>query len=178
MKNSIGSLKFYIEISITILYLPKNQFFMKQTLLFFFLLMGLSGKAQSVVQSINSGSIIGSSSVISVGEIVVNPINESQSSSGIIGILAQVNEQTLEVPQLDLNDKITVFPNPTTSRISFQTKADLVNEKISVYDLSGKLVSKKQVSTENSIDLSDITNGVYLITFDNKKINSFKIIKR
>lgn len=151
---------------------------MKQTLLITFLLVCLSGKAQSIVQSVNSGSIIGSSSSISIGEIVVNPVNESQSSSGIIGILAQVNQQTLEVPQLDLNSKITVFPNPTTSVISFQTKVDLVNEKVSVYNLSGKLVSKKQVSTENSIDLSDVANGVYLITFENKKINSFKIIKR
>ena len=151
---------------------------MKQTLLITFLLVCLSGKAQSIVQSVNSGSIIGSSSSISIGEIVVNPVNESQSSSGIIGILAQVNQQTLEVPQLDLNSKITVFPNPTTSVISFQTKVDLVNEKVSVYNLSGKLVSKKQVSAENSIDLSDVANGVYLITFENKKINSFKIIKR
>jgi uncharacterized protein YwlG (UPF0340 family) len=151
---------------------------MKQTLLITLLLVCLSGKAQSIVQSVNSGSIIGSSSSISIGEIVVNPVNESQSSSGIIGILAQVNQQTLEVPQLDLNSKITVFPNPTTSVISFQTKVDLVNEKVSVYNLSGKLVSKKQVSTENSIDLSDVANGVYLITFENKKINSFKIIKR
>ena len=134
-------------------------------------MLSLSGKAQSVVQSVNSGSITGSSGSISVGEIVINPVNESQSSSGIIGILAQVNQQTLEVPQLDLNNKITVFPNPTTSIISFQTKVDLVNEKISVYNLSGKLVSKKQVSAENSIDLSDVANGVYLITFDNKKIN-------
>lgn len=151
---------------------------MKQTLLITLLLVCLSGKAQSIVQSVNSGSIIGSSGSISIGEIVVNPINESQSSSGIIGILAQVNQQTLEVPQLDLNNKITVFPNPTTSVISFQTKVDLVNEKVSVYNLSGKLVSKKQVSAENSIDLSDVANGVYLITFENKKINSFKIIKR
>ena len=151
---------------------------MKQTLLITFLMLSLSGKAQSVVQSVNSGSITGSSGSISIGEIVVNPVNESQSSSGIIGILAQVNQQTLEVPQLDLNSKITVFPNPTTSIISFQTKVDLVNEKVSVYNLSGKLVSKKQVSAENSIDLSDVANGVYLITFENKKINSFKIIKR
>ncbi|TDP59304.1 T9SS type A sorting domain-containing protein [Flavobacterium dankookense] len=150
---------------------------MKQTLLFF-LMISLSGKAQSVVQSVNSGSIITTNSSISIGEIVIIPENQNQSVSGIIGILTQVNDQTLEVPQLELTNTIRVFPNPTTNSISFQTATDLTNEKISIYNLSGQLVSKKQVSGGNALDLSDVAKGVYLIQFDNKKINSFKIIKR
>ena len=151
---------------------------MKQILLIVFLMISLSGKAQSVVQSINSGSIISANSSISIGEIVIIPENQNQLVSGIIGILAQVNDQTLEVPQLELTNAIRVFPNPTTNSISFQTATDLTNEKISIYNLSGQLVSKKQVSGGNALDLSDVAKGVYLIQFDNKKINSFKIIKR
>ena len=150
---------------------------MKQLLLFSFLIVTLSASSQSVIQSVNSGSIISSSSSVSVGEIVVVPVNQSQSSSGIIGILAQVN-QTLEVPELELSEKITVFPNPTMAMIYFQTDTNLMNEKISVFNLSGQLISEKRVTSDNSLDLSELSTGVYLIQFTNKKINSFKIIKR
>lgn len=152
---------------------PKNLS-MKKLLLFGFLITAVSASSQSVIQSVNSGSIISNSSSVSVGEIVVVPQNQTQSSSGIIGILTQTQ---LEVPQLELSEKITVYPNPTMSAIYFQTDTNLTDEKISVFNLSGQLVSQKQITANNSLDLSDLSTGVYLVQFTNKKINSFKIIK-
>lgn len=150
---------------------------MKQLLLLSFLIGTLSASSQSVIQSVNSGSIIGTSSSVSVGEIVVVPVNQSQSSSGIIGILAQVN-QTLEVPQLELSETITVYPNPTTSTVFFKTDTNLAEEKVSIFNISGQLVSQKRITGDNALDLSELTTGVYLIQFINKNIHSFKIIKR
>jgi len=147
---------------------------MKQILLFSFLLIFLSVSSQSVIQSVNSASIIGASGSISIGEIVVVPENQSSSSSGIIGILVQ----TLEVPQLELSEKITVYPNPTTSSIFFQTTNNLFNEKVSILNVSGQLISQKQITADNALDLSELSTGVYLIQFTNKNIKSFKIIKR
>lgn len=151
---------------------------MKQLLLFPFLIAALSVSSQSVMQSVNSASIIGASSSISVGEIVVVPVNQSQSSSGIIGILAQVNQQTLEVPELVINDKIVVFPNPTMSSITFQTDLNIINEKVTIVSVSGQVVAKKQISESNSLDVSELQTGIYMIQFENININSFKIIKR
>lgn len=147
---------------------------MKHLLLLSFLFVTLSASSQSVIQSVNSGSIISSSSSISVGEIVIVPQNQTQSSSGIIGILTQTQ---LEVPQLELSGKITVFPNPTMSSIYFQTDTNLTDEKISIFNLSGQLVSEKRVAADYSLDLSELSTGVYLIQFTNKNIHSFKIIK-
>ena len=149
---------------------------MKQLVLLTFLFVTLSANSQSVIQSVNSGSIISSSSSVSIGEIVIVPVNQTQSSSGIIGIFAQVN-QTLEVPQLELSEKITVFPNPTMAMIYFQTEISLTDERISIFNLSGQLVSQKQITADNALDLSELSTGVYLIRFTNKNINSFKIIK-
>lgn len=146
---------------------------MKQLLLFSFLIITISASSQSVVQSVNSGSLITSSSSVSIGEIVVVPVNPNQSSSGIIGILVQ----TLEVPQLELNEKITVYPNPTTSTVFFQTDTNLADENISVFNLSGQLISEKKITADNALDLSELSTGIYLIQFTNKNINSFKIIK-
>ena len=150
---------------------------MKQLLLFAFLISTLTASSQSVIQSVNSASIIGASGSISVGEIVVVPVNQTQSSSGIIALLAQIN-QTLEVPQLELSETITVYPNPTTSTVYFKTNTNLIGEKVSVFDLLGKLISQKQITGDNALDLSELSSGVYLIQFTNKNIKSFKIIKR
>jgi len=149
---------------------------MKQILLFSFLLVTLSANCQSVIQSVNSGAIITSNSSISIGEIVVVPQNQNQSSSGIIGLLAQTQAQ-LEVPQLELSSKIKVFPNPTTATVYFQTDTNLTDEKVSLFNMSGQLVAEKKIGSDNSLDLSALQTGVYLIQFSSKNINSFKIIK-
>ncbi len=150
---------------------------MKQLLLFSFLIVAISGSSQTLLQSVNSGSIIGSGSAVSVGEIFVAPDNQSQPSSGLIGILAQVNNP-LEVPQLELSEKITVFPNPTTAVIYFQTDINLTDEKIAIFNVSGQLISEKKMDAGNALDLSELSTGIYLIRFENKNISSFKIIKR
>jgi hypothetical protein len=147
---------------------------MKQLLLFSFLIVSLSASSQSVIQSVNSGSIISSSSSVSVGEIVVVPVNQTQSSSGLIGILTQTQ---LEVPELELSEKITVYPNPTMSMIYFQTDTNLVDEKLSIFNLSGQLIAQKQITADKALDLSELSSGVYLIQFTNKNIHPFKIIK-
>ncbi|MCA6421769.1 MAG: T9SS type A sorting domain-containing protein [Flavobacterium sp.] len=149
---------------------------MKQLLFFLLLIFGIPTKAQSIIQSVNSGSLITSSSSVSIGEIVVVPQNQSQSSSGIIGILAQT-QQTLEVPQLELSQNITVFPNPTTATVYFQSDTNIVNEKVIIVNVSGQIVAQKTISAANSLDLSMLSSGIYLLQFNNKKINSFKIIK-
>jgi Secretion system C-terminal sorting domain len=149
---------------------------MKQFLQFLLLCISLSASSQSLIQSINSGSIIASNTMVSIGEIVVVPQNTAQSSSGMIGILAQ-NQQNLEVTELELSTKITVFPNPTTSGIRFQTDLSLQNEKVLIYSISGQLVSEKRVSEDNSLSLDELATGIYMIQFANQNVKAFKIIK-
>lgn len=149
---------------------------MKKSLLFLFLGIASAGSAQTLVQSVNSGSLITTSSSVSIGEIVVVPANPNQTSSGLIAILAQ-STQTLEVPHLELAQNLTVYPNPTVSQIFFSSSETLSGKAVSVFNTSGQEVLKQAVSAENSIDLQSLPQGVYLIRFADKKINSFKIIK-
>ena len=148
---------------------------MKQNVLFILLLVTSICSAQSLVQSVNSGSLIASNTAVSVGEIVVNPVNSGQSSSGLIGILAQINNP-LEVANFEVAQNVVAFPNPTTASISFEGK-NLSGEKLSVYGNSGQLVLQTEISASNSIDLSGLSAGIYLIEFSDAKNKSFKIIK-
>lgn len=149
---------------------------MKKTLLSAFLLVSGFCSAQSVMQTINSGSVISASSSVSVGEIIVNPVNPNQaSSSGLIGILAQ--NQTLEVAEFEIAENITVYPNPTTAGILFRSKAFLSNEKISIFNTNGQLISEKTIGADNSVDLSELASGIYVIQLHSDQKKSFKIIK-
>ena len=55
-----------------------------------------------------------------------------------------------------------MYPNPSTSNTLFfivQQEA-----KITVYSILGKLVLKEEISqTKNSIDISSLTRGIYLV---------------
>jgi Secretion system C-terminal sorting domain len=151
---------------------------MKNCLLCAFLFYGMVTSAQSMVQSINSGSVIAANSTYSVGEIIVNPVNPNQSSTGIIGILAQINAQLLEVSEFEISNHITVYPNPTQSMLYFQTTENLLKEKIAIYDLTGKLILQKTINENHTLDLSELASGQYLIQFQNKKYKSIQIIKK
>ena len=134
--------------------------------------------AQSSINGLSSGSLITPNSYISIGEIVIDPINPNQSSSsGIIGILTQINQQTLEVSRFELNSDLLVYPNPTNSIIYFESSTILLDEKISVFTMDGKQVLNSKIENDNSINLEKLSSGNYLIQFENKTINSFKIIK-
>jgi len=149
---------------------------MKKLVTFAFLTMLGFCNAQTLIQSVNSGSIIGSNSSVSVGEIVVNPVNPSQSSSGMIGILAQMN-QTLEVTEFEVSGGIIAYPNPTVAGIYFKTSVSLANEKVAVFNSNGQLVLEKTINTDNSLDLSQLAEGIYVIQLASDKAKSFKIIK-
>lgn len=151
---------------------------MKKLIGLVLLLFSILGNSQFVIQSVNSGSIIASNASVSVGEIVVIPVNNAQSNTGIIGILAQVNAQTLEVSQFEVSNNTTVFPNPTVAKLFFNSKNTLTNKKVSVYNEVGQLVSEKQIDTENALNLEDLSSGIYMIQFLDKNLRPFKIIKK
>lgn len=133
--------------------------------------------SQSVLQTVNSGSLITTQTSVSIGEIVITP-TQNQSSSGLIGILTQVNQQQLEVSQFEISENIVVYPNPTIATIYFKTSENLLNENVSIYNTTGQLVLESKIENNNSLDINKLSSGIYLIQFSNKKFNSFKIIKR
>ncbi len=167
------------QISILLyIYLPKFYFIMKQKLLFLFLFPVSYCYSQSAIQTLNSGSVIGTAASVSIGEIFVVPQNQNQTSSGIIGILTMLNNNNLEVDHFDLTEKITVYPNPTVAKIFFDTKEAISNESVSVYNNAGQVVLSKNIDSDHSLDLTSLSSGTYLIQFANQKFKTFKIIKR
>ena len=62
------------------------------------------------------------------------------------------------------NNNLSVFPNPTTDYITLKNIAP--NSTIQILSLSGSVV--KEVSTDNRIDVRDLSAGVYMIKVGEK----------
>lgn len=75
-------------------------------------------------------------------------------------------DQTLSVPTIDENG-VAVYPNPTTGVVNVSNEKGL-NNTITVFDVTGKVMLTKVASTATSFDLSGFGSGVYLIEVTNE----------
>jgi hypothetical protein len=77
------------------------------------------------------------------------------------------------------NNSLTLSPNPTTSKISVKSNAELIGSQFIIYDQLGKEVkSGKITSVDTEIDLSNLIEGMYLLKVGTEMKGSFKIIKQ
>lgn len=91
---------------------------------------------------------------------------------------------------LTINEKssisITIAPNPTQGNLRVditstnQLEINSQNSFIKVWDMQGKLlVDKNSIGLSNSIDLSNYSNGVYILKISiNGALKEYKIVKR
>jgi hypothetical protein len=78
----------------------------------------------------------------------------------------------------ELQNKLSVYPNPFSERVTISNQSEL-NLTIEVSDITGKLIKSVQ-SNESSIsmDLNELTTGVYFITVNNGADKAtFKVVK-
>lgn len=72
-------------------------------------------------------------------------------------------------------ESLIIYPNPVSNRISWQSQLSI--QKVQVFDLSGKELINS-LSNNNSVDVSVLASGVYIIKLTSEKATfSGKIIK-
>lgn len=84
-------------------------------------------------------------------------------------------ENELDLLGLDDNSitKFSIYPNPTGNTLHFKGVFS-ENFKISVYDILGKNVLNTSLESNNTLDVSKLNSGIYIIKFND---NNFKFIK-
>lgn len=70
------------------------------------------------------------------------------------------------------SNQFTIYPNPTSNILYISGKNDI--ESLQVFDLNGRQLIKK--AGVNSLDISDLAKGAYLLNLNNKE--TFKFIKK
>ena len=79
----------------------------------------------------------------------------------------------------EIDEEISIFPNPTTSKISVKSNLELIGSKFIIYNQLGKEVKSGIItSKETEIDLSNLTEGMYLFKVGVDMKETFKIIKQ
>ena len=119
--------------------------------------------------------------VYSVGQVVFTT-NSSNSGSVTQGVQHAYEIFTVGINETTLNIWLTVFPNPTTENLTLQI-SDYNNEKLSyeLFDMQGKQLSNGQITAQQTqIKMNCLPSATYfmnVVNQENKKVQSFKIIK-
>ena len=136
-------------------------------------------------ESVNAsgGDATGSGGTVaySIGQVVYTTNN------GISGSVAQGVQHAYEIFTVGiegttLNISLTAFPNPTTDNLTLQI-SDFNNEKLEyqLYDMQGKMLNSGQVTAKQTLittaSFPPATYFVNVLNQENKKVQSFKIIK-
>ncbi|TPV33804.1 T9SS type A sorting domain-containing protein [Paucihalobacter ruber] len=83
------------------------------------------------------------------------------------GYVFQIWQNVLSVNEFSLNSSITMFPNPAaTNEINIISNREITAE---IFDIFGKKVLARKINaTHKTIDISNLTSGVYLVKLSNQ----------
>jgi hypothetical protein len=105
--------------------------------------------------------IISSGSCIDTSDVAVLTVNNN------VGI-NEFSEDNL----------FTVFPNPAQSIINVKADSKLIGEVYSIYDKAGRIVLTGKLNTQNTtIELGNLSGGVYMLSVGENMKQTFKVIK-
>ena len=92
-----------------------------------------------------------------------------------LGAIATRQNPALSVPQNTLEDKITVYPNPTANTLSI--KAPFAIDSIEVIDSNGRTVQAPLIEA-NTVQVQALQSGVYFLKIvSNNRVKNIKFIK-
>ncbi len=76
-------------------------------------------------------------------------------------------------------NKVRIYPNPSKNTLNFSTSTDFKIDSAKIFDTTGKLIFSTLNLVDNQIDISNLSNGIYLISLQNDEngIYTQKFIK-
>jgi hypothetical protein len=87
-----------------------------------------------------------------------------------------INEQHTAIETIE-TDKFTVYPNPAKDEIFIQSEKPI--EKVEIIDLSGRVMINSKWSNGQSINVSSLPAGVYLVKIQTSAgVVAGKIVKQ
>jgi len=114
-----------------------------------------------------------------VGEPVVGLMTAGGNQLGN-GYYPAMDLQALSVEDNVMGVQLRVYPNPTSQSL-YVSHPDINSFGITIVDLNGKQLYVGTINKDEPLDVSNYTQGMYLVTIENtatKKKNTYKIIKK
>ncbi|MEO5777023.1 MAG: M4 family metallopeptidase [Flavobacterium sp.] len=112
----------------------------------------------------------GSTSPTPQSNMLFRFVFESDSTDNYDGVLIDnfVIETTLGTDEFSPAN-VNIYPNPAKGILNYTINNDIVLTAITINDISGKQIFKSANSINNSIDVSNLSSGVYFVTFKSDK---------
>ena len=93
-------------------------------------------------------------------------------------ITALFNSSSVGINEVFQSNLFSVFPNPAQHVISVKADAKLLGSIYTVYDNTGKVVLSGKIISENTtIELGNLSSGIYLFSVGENLKQTFKVIK-
>ncbi len=104
----------------------------------------------------------------------IEPISELQTLFDV-----ERDCEILGFNELENNFPFTIFPNPSTNRVTLNSMLDNLEEyKVNIVSITGAIVYSSEFISNTTIDITNLSKGVYFVTIRNKNSNySSKWIK-
>ena len=96
------------------------------------------------------------------------------------GYYPALDLQVLSVEDNTMDVQLRVYPNPTSQSL-YVSHPDMSSFGITIVDLNGKQLYSGTINKEEPLDVSNYTQGMYMVTIENtstNKKNTYKIIKK
>jgi len=77
------------------------------------------------------------------------------------------------IDEIQDDDLISVFPNPTSGELRIQRKTFNDKTRIQIYNYTGEILYENQIFTGDAIDTRQFRNGIYLLKYSD--LNRFSI---
>ena len=69
------------------------------------------------------------------------------------------------------NENISIYPNPASDMIQISSSVSLDNSTIEIYTITGKLVNNFSANANIEINISNLSNGIYIIKINSETVN-------
>ena len=80
--------------------------------------------------------------------------------------------------QIVTNQNIIIYPNPAQSIFNVKADTKLIGSLYAIYDNAGKIVFLGTINSENiSVDMGNLSTGIYLFSVGENVKQTFKVIK-
>ena len=100
----------------------------------------------------------------------------SCTDTSAVAVLTVVNN--VGINEFSHDNLFSVYPNPANSQINVKADAKLLGSIYTVYDNTGKLVLTGKIISENTtIELGNLSGGIYLFSVGENLKQTFKVIK-
>lgn len=139
-----------------------------------------AGSAQKGINSIDNNEVVEVEFPTSLTYTVIIDHKASlQNDLQNISIVATgITSHNLSVEKPE-NIDFVVWPNPVDDVFYIKSQTLITNATFIIYDVNGKVVKRNTLSNSNSINISDLSKGIYILKIStNGGVLTKKIIKR